>query len=485
MSKHGKTKNEILKLISEGTDNPSKISAELGLSLSTVSKHLHDLEHSGLIEAEDRSFAPKWKHYRIAEHKSQEAQEQKPIINRSPAWKAGLIMSVVAAAFALFAYFVSAPIYVPIGITDPPQVPYGTQGLYINYSSLMVHVVGKSGGSRWIDINASGSLNLMSLINESEVIGSAKLPSGSSINAVRFNISSSAIEINNETYPVSVAGSSILVPVVNATLNSTSEILLDFSPMVVGSSSGFVMLPSANGFIVRSPAGLRGSAMMKFTVVHAKYQLQGGTLLMLMHSASNLTAINASVSGHGNFSALRINARNLGSKNVTIYGVAIASLRGFNSSKSSNSLSALSKGRGWIMRQFNSTLVINSTNFVAIGRMRGSAINISLPYPVYRVVIQGGPMRSQWPAAGFSGLQALFVATGNGTLIKAEQWHGYHIDMGNDFAGYVVAAHGSAYLSYNGPVSLSNSTGTYSVILITNRGLASANLTYLGSGGSG
>ena len=61
MAKQGDTKGKILKLISEGKNNPSKISETLNLAPSTVSKHLHDLETSGSIEQEEKEHVKKWK----------------------------------------------------------------------------------------------------------------------------------------------------------------------------------------------------------------------------------------------------------------------------------------------------------------------------------------------------------------------------------------------------------------------------------------
>ena len=50
MSKQGSTKERILELIAEGSDNLSEISEKLNLAPSTVSKHIHDLESARAID---------------------------------------------------------------------------------------------------------------------------------------------------------------------------------------------------------------------------------------------------------------------------------------------------------------------------------------------------------------------------------------------------------------------------------------------------
>ena len=65
MTSYGETKDKILKLIAEGCDSLSSISDALDLAPSTVSKHLHDLEDSGLIAQKDSSRTKKWKYYKL------------------------------------------------------------------------------------------------------------------------------------------------------------------------------------------------------------------------------------------------------------------------------------------------------------------------------------------------------------------------------------------------------------------------------------
>ena len=88
-----------------------------------------------------------------------------------------------------------------VTLTDPPIVPTGTQALYMNYSSVSVSYL--SHNSSGISMsNITGKIDLISLGNSSTVLANFNIPNGSSIQSVRFNVSSAYIVINNISYPV-------------------------------------------------------------------------------------------------------------------------------------------------------------------------------------------------------------------------------------------------------------------------------------------
>src|SRR5689334_14834462 len=55
-------------------------------------------------------------------------------------------------------------------MTDPPTVPDGTTAVYINYSNIQVHISQAGNYSGWIDLQSSGEINLMSIINTTQTI---------------------------------------------------------------------------------------------------------------------------------------------------------------------------------------------------------------------------------------------------------------------------------------------------------------------------
>ena len=147
-------------------------------------------------------------------------------------------------------------VLVSLQLTDPPSVPAGTQSLMVNYNSLEVHVSGTS-NSGWVQSNSSGSINLLSLLNVSQTIGTVVIPNNSVINQVRFNIASASIEINGTTYNLTVPSDQVTAHISsNAGLNNSPGVLLSLSPTVISilsvNSSVFVMVPSVRAVIIQN-----------------------------------------------------------------------------------------------------------------------------------------------------------------------------------------------------------------------------------------
>jgi DNA-binding transcriptional ArsR family regulator len=511
MSKHGSTKDRILKLIPEGKTNLSDISEALGLAPSTVSKHLHDLESAGLIEPKNRAFAPKWKHYQlVAAPEENKERVNAPILNRSAAWKSGIIMSILLLAAVGYLYYSSInSIYVPISITDPPQVPAGTQSLYVNYSSLKVHLV-SAGNSSWLSINSSGTLNLLSLINESEVIGSAKIPAGSRIDFVKFNISSASITVDNVTYPVGLPERTIVASVQeNRSLNASSGVLLDFSPAVIEQEmqniTSFVLLPSIRAAVIPSPAGLQGPGINNFVYVNARYPLVQAAGAFMQQQA-NITVLGAALSGSGNTTSLGITLMNNGNSSVTVFGVILGQDEAVFSENTVSNFTGNGNmpyvinasgfgGMGWVTQQHNGSVLINGSGLNRnMQYFKNGTFIVNLTMPTNSIVIvrgSGGFLPPIPTGPGPTGPMQdskndIFTVYSNGTMEQIGR-SGFGMPMpirssSIEEIGYVVPAHGTVSLSYKGAIMLgyhmvANTSGQYSIDILTDRGLVQSNVT--------
>ena len=124
---------------------------------------------------------------------------------------------------------------VPIAITDPAEVPANTTSLYIGYSSFRVVYFTANASGNALNVNVSGSVNLLSLVNVSKVLAVTHLPANSFLKEVQFNVVSANATINGTTYNVSVPS-----PIVTATvpesfnkINSSSSLVLDFTPALI------------------------------------------------------------------------------------------------------------------------------------------------------------------------------------------------------------------------------------------------------------
>jgi hypothetical protein len=139
-----------------------------------------------------------------------------------------------------------------LSMIDPPNVPSNVVAVYVNYSSIQVHVANAGNQSGWYNITSSGSINLMKIVNSSKVLGSASLPSGT-YNIVRFTITSAAVTVQNSTgglknYTASVPSGmvqSVITGGVNVKGGTTSALLVDISPRVTYGGNQYTLIPSA------------------------------------------------------------------------------------------------------------------------------------------------------------------------------------------------------------------------------------------------
>ncbi len=232
---------------------------------------------------------------------------------------------VIAAALVLYSNTATAAANraMALQITDPPQVPAGTQSLVIAYSALQAHVSGGA-GSGWIASNSSGSINLLAVQNLTQTIGSVSAPNGSVIDKVRFNITSANITLNGTAYPVTVPSKQVTATLTaGATVNGTAGVLMSLSPTVVtiftANSTVFVLVPSVKAVVL--PSGTNQSTVS----VGYKHHLETYETEKLNAERPNITVTNASITVAGNlthFSATVNNNANTSIfiKHINVFG---------------------------------------------------------------------------------------------------------------------------------------------------------------------
>ncbi|MCL5238888.1 MAG: winged helix-turn-helix domain-containing protein [Candidatus Marsarchaeota archaeon] len=260
MTKTWQTKKKILKLVSKDAKTPGEISDELGLAPSTVSEHIDELERMGAVRIVDNPFIKKWKYYKANPDFDVKSIAGLKRVSNIPQVAAAL--AVLLGVIAFFAFGVAGFGSVGTGhsvvfsLTDPPSVPNGTTSLNITYSSLRAHYIGSgNSSSAWVSGSGNGSLDLMSLINTSQVIGTGSVPANSMINIISFDISSAYIVINGTKYNVTVPSGNLTVPVtIGGRITSNSSLLIDLSPVVASiftdNSTVFVLVPSAKAVVL-------------------------------------------------------------------------------------------------------------------------------------------------------------------------------------------------------------------------------------------
>lgn len=322
MSKTWDTKKKILKLLSKGQMTLSEVSESLNLAPSTVSKHIEELKRIGAISMVDNPYIKKWKYYRAnSQFNVQYVKSGGFMKNRITQIGMGALIILVALG-ALFVMYSSnqTGVFGPSGnlafsLTDPPQVPVGTQSLIITYSSIKAHYVAEGGASGWITGSGSGTVNLLTLINSSQVIGNANVPVNSIINMVSFVVTSASITINGTTSPVIVPNNVITSNVnSNVKTSSNSSLLIDLSPTVVTlftqNSTVFVMVPSVK-------AVLLGAHTLKLHVGE-RADLTNNERAELNAAESNISITHASLSSSGGITTFSVTVKNNGNQSVII-----------------------------------------------------------------------------------------------------------------------------------------------------------------------
>ena len=469
MSSQGKTKRIILELIRDGVNNLSAISKRLNLAPSTVSKHLHDLEESGAIIYDENPHFRKWKNYVI--NKEFTPKQDRNIITPMKNVIVGAVILFVIVFTLLYFYYGSSAssVYVPISITDPPQVPLGTQSLYINYSSFYVNVA-NGNVSKWIYVNSSGSINLMGIINTSAVIGGITLPENSFIKGIKFNINAARIIINNISYNVKILNNNIDARISNYTPLNHSGILLDFYPTVVpiytNNSASFLLVPS----IYATRYTYNGSD------IKSRFKPYGRmNAIYTQNKFLNLSITsNASVSkGSAKFNIL---VKNTLGKNLTIMCIRIID-------KNNNSM--------YFKNSINLNETENSTGGYPIMHKNSTIlINESLPYRSenYSIIVNGTVKRiliirsnmNNVPSPEYANMELLVEHTNyfdmlvmkNGSLALPLPFMRYN---NNPFqnAGYALNVNMSKQFNFSINDNLNiNKNDSYTILIITNYGIA-------------
>jgi len=326
MGRTGSTKNTILGLIAKRERTLSEISEELGLSPSTVSQHLHELEADGAIKAIENTHIRKWKYYGLTEDVITASKGKNMPNNKTLLYYGGGVIVIAAIALLVLSMQNAAGgslqgyLNVPISLTDPPHVPAGTTALTINYSSVEAHLSNSANSSGWISSNASGRINLISLLNVSQTIGNVSLPANSLINMVRFEIKSAVIVINGTTYNVTVPSSQVTAHIESgAALNESAGILMDLSPTVATiftqNSTIFVMVPSLKAVVVPQANTTERVGQRRNLSANESEALQSSKAMV------NITS--ASFSVNGNTTSFSVTVRNSGNQSVEIRHIMI------------------------------------------------------------------------------------------------------------------------------------------------------------------
>jgi hypothetical protein len=213
-------------------------------------------------------------------------------------------------------------------LTDPPTVPNGVTAVYATYSDLAVHVAGAGNQSGWYDLKATGTINLMSVINTTQTISSSAIPSGE-YNALRFNISSATVTYNGKSYPALIvedygSGESLYVPIsggiVEVNGSTSAAAVLDLTPtiLLLGSPSSptFAFMGAAKAYTMPANSTQKGEFH-----VGDKEKLQGQGWWDQIMDNTHFQITSASLSSN----SLSVTVKNTGNTSIVFRMIGVTS----------------------------------------------------------------------------------------------------------------------------------------------------------------
>ncbi len=215
-------------------------------------------------------------------------------------------------------------------LTDPPTVPAGTTLLNLTYSDVSLHVTYPNGTAAWLPVNASGTVNLFSLVNMSQTIASTTIPSGSAVDKIQFTIADVDAVVNGVTYNVTALSNTLVVSVANSQVNQTlSGVLVDFNPTLVQiqatDANGtlvyyYVLVPSATATIV---GDLSKEQIKVGTIVELGQNNRAKLVHVVEEFSKNVTIVSASLSVNGNVTTLSVTLKNEGNVTFRVFGLTL------------------------------------------------------------------------------------------------------------------------------------------------------------------
>lgn len=122
---------------------------------------------------------------------------------------------------------------------DPPNIPVGITHVYIFYSAIEAQTIFQD-NSVWVNVASSGVVDILSVLDLSLTLGSARVPIGT-YEQVRFSIANATVTFGGQNYTASVPMNQIVVSLSNGgtvvQTDSSAGFVIGVTPTVLVSSS--------------------------------------------------------------------------------------------------------------------------------------------------------------------------------------------------------------------------------------------------------
>jgi hypothetical protein len=249
---------------------------------------------------------------------------------------AAMVMALAIIGTTLYANSIWAPRSVKgqtnflVMLTDPPNVPEGTTKLEVTYSGIQLHVVASDGTANWIASEASGKVDLLSLVNVKQTIASLSIPTGSTVDRLKFTISSAEATIGGTVYPVKILSEQLVVSLKGTKLDGTTTgALIDLRPTLMRIKATdadgavvnyYVLVPSASAVI-------KSNVDEKHSKVGAQSQLDDEDNQELEEEndrvSGNVVITDSTLSVSGDETTFKVTLKNEGKEDASVSGLTV------------------------------------------------------------------------------------------------------------------------------------------------------------------
>jgi len=237
---------------------------------------------------------------------------------------AGLVLAgmIIFSGSSLGLLNFGSPGVLSVLLTDPPSVPEGVSAVYITYSNIAVHADG-SGDSGWVTIAGAGTIDTLKLVNLSQTISSATIPS-LSYNLVAFDISSVKIDFMGTNYSATVNSPRLIVPIVGGVKVNSGHLaaaLVDIQPTVLnlGDQSNPRFTVSTGAKALQVPESEETPSMKE---VGNRASLEGSSWLQSFRASHSDTLTSSGLTLTHN--SISFSVTNPGSESLTIRLVVVS-----------------------------------------------------------------------------------------------------------------------------------------------------------------
>jgi hypothetical protein len=161
--------------------------------------------------------------------------------------------AIVAAVIIIVVAGLVGYLYLSMGVlrvelTDPPVGWGEASQIYLNYSSIEVHRGDADNESGWITvIDQGGSVNLTSILNVNETLGSKSLQPGT-YNLIRFQINSATVTVAEQNVSATVPSGEMQIAItqggVTVNAGQTSTVFIQLNIAVHESDQNLMIVPN-------------------------------------------------------------------------------------------------------------------------------------------------------------------------------------------------------------------------------------------------